>query len=74
MNSFVELVKYLLSYPGVSYVLSEKLCQDPLESFFGKQRMRGGYCDNPTVQSFLKGTTSLRLRATVCSLIIHELS
>ena len=63
VNSFVELV----SYPGVSYVLSEKLCQDPLESFFGKQRMRGGYCDNPTVQSFLKGTTSLRVQGSMAT-------
>ena len=67
MNSFVELVKYLLAFPGVKYVLSEKLCQDPLESFFGKQRMRGGYCDNPTVQSFLKGTVSLRVQGSMAT-------
>ena len=59
MNSFVELMKYLQAFPGVKYVPSEKLCQDPLESFFGKKRMRGGYCDNPTVQSFFNATVSL---------------
>ena len=37
VHSFVELTKYLLDQPGVFYFLSEKLCQDPLESFFGKQ-------------------------------------
>ena len=58
----MELVEYLLPIKGVYYVLSEKLCQDPLESFFGKQRMRGGYCDNPNVSAFLKGTVSLRVQ------------
>lgn len=65
MHSFVELARYLLNYPGVHYLLSEKLCQDPLESFFGKQRMRGGHCDNPTVDSFLYGTSSLRVQGSV---------
>lgn len=45
--------------------MSEKLCQDPLEGFFGKQRMRGGYSDNPTVHSFLNGTVSLRTQKAV---------
>ena len=61
----MELVTYLLDFPGVKYILSEKLCQDPLESFFGKQRMRGGYSDNPTVSSFLKGTVSLRVQGSM---------
>ena len=62
--SFVELANYLLGVPGVKYILSERLCQDPLESFFGKQRMRNGYCDNPTVSSFLKGSVSLRIQGS----------
>jgi hypothetical protein len=34
-------------------VLSEIFCQDLLEEYFGHQRLsRGGYSDNPTVQSF----------------------
>ena len=60
VHSFVELTRYLRDKPGVQYFLSEKLCQDPLESFFGKQRMRGGYSDNPTVQTFLKGNRVLK--------------
>ena len=39
--SFVELVKYLFTIPDVTSFLSEKLCQDPLEKFFGSQRQRG---------------------------------
>ena len=65
--SFVELTEYLLGLPGVKYVLSEKFYQDPLESFFGKQRMRGGYNDNPNVQAFLKGTVSLRVQGSLAS-------
>ena len=61
----MELTEYLLEQPGVFYFLSEKLCQDPLESFFGKQRMRGGYCDNPNVQTFFKGTVSLRVQGSM---------
>ena len=38
VHSFLEMMPYLLSLPGVQYVLSEKLCQDPVEAFFGKQR------------------------------------
>ena len=65
VHSFVELTNYLLDLPGVAYFLSEKLCQDPLESFFGKQRMRGGYCDHPNAHTFLKGTVSLRVQGAM---------
>ena len=66
VKSFIGLSEYVFStVPGVRYFMSEKLCQDPLEGFFGKQRMRGGYSDNPTVQSFLYGTVSLRTQKSV---------
>lgn len=54
----------LLSVPGVEYILSERLCQDSLESFFGKQRAAGGRSDNPTVQQFCKNTVSLRVQGS----------
>ena len=57
----------VLDMPGVRYFLSEKLCQDPLESFFGKQRMRGRYSDNPSMEGFLKGTVSLRVQGSVAA-------
>lgn len=41
-KSFVELVRYIFTIPGVKAFLSECLCQDPLEKFFGCQRQRGG--------------------------------
>ncbi len=64
VQAFVETAKVLLSLPGVSYILSEKLCQDPLESFFGKHRAAGGHNDNPTVKDFCKITVSLRVQSS----------
>ena len=60
----MELAHYLLKQPGVHYVLSAKLSQDSLESFFEKQRMRGGYCDNPNVSTFLYGAQSLQVQGS----------
>ena len=65
VNSMVEIIPFLLKVKGVKYVLTEKFCQDPLESFFGKQRMKGGSNDNPNVATFLKNTSSLRVQGSV---------
>ena len=56
VKPFVEISKYLLEQPGVHYLLSERFSQDPLEDFFGKQRAHGCWCENPTVQQFIKKT------------------
>ena len=64
MRSFVELSTILLAVPGVQYILSEKLSQDPIERFFGKQRAAGGHNDNPTVQGFCSNTVSLRVQGS----------
>ena len=64
VNSFVEMTQFLLSVPGVQYVLSEKLCQDPVEAFFGKQRAAGGWSDNPTVHQFCLNTVSLGVQGS----------
>ena len=64
MHSFIELSKILLGVPGVSYLLSEKFCQDPVESLFGKQRACGGRNENPTVKQFLDNTVSLRVQGS----------
>jgi len=47
LKSFVEMAKFLLSQPGVNFILSERFSQDPLEVFFGEQRAQGGQNDNP---------------------------
>lgn len=59
--SLLELVPYLFSLPGVKVFLTERLCQDPLEKFFGNQRQRGGTHDNPTAQEFYSNTRALRV-------------
>ena len=59
--SFLELVPYLFKIPGVKVFLSEKLCQDPLEMFFGRQQQRGRVNENPNAQTFCKNTQALRV-------------
>ncbi|KAL5489473.1 hypothetical protein EMCRGX_G018567 [Ephydatia muelleri] len=59
--SFIELVRYIFSIPNVHSFLSQRLCQDPLERFFGCQRQRGGVHDNPNAAEFLKNTQALRV-------------
>ena len=49
--SVISLVKYLLQH-GVQYVLTERLCQNPLENYFGRQRSLGNRHDNPNLRSF----------------------
>ena len=66
VSSLLELVPYLFSLPGVKVFLTERLCQDPLEKFFGCQRQRGGTHDNPTVQEFYSNTSALRVINSFC--------
>ena len=57
--------KYLLSFPGVKFLLSERCTQDPLESFFGHQRQRGGGSDNPNVLQFTYATSAIRAQKAI---------
>eukprot|EP00731_Ephydatia_muelleri_P018851 Em0011g891a len=65
VTSFIGLVTYIFTLPGVTSFLSEKINQDPLEKFFGCQRQRGGANDNPTVTEFCKNTQALRVVASL---------
>lgn len=56
--SFTELAPQLLG-DGLEYLLSEVFSQDPLETYFSRQRHRGGSCDNPEVQDFYYSTATL---------------
>ena len=64
-KSFVELVRYVFTLPDVRSFLSQRVCQDPLERFFGCQRQRGGVHDNPNFQEFMKNTQALRVVKSV---------
>lgn len=66
MHSFVGLVEYLFTVPDVSVFMSNRLCQDSLENFFGQQRQRGGVGDNPNAHEFLKNTQALRVVNELC--------
>ena len=65
-TSFIELVKYLFTVPGVRFFLSRRLCQDPLEKFFGCQRQIGRTHDNTTVNDFERNTQALRVVDSFC--------
>ena len=69
LTSFVELVEYVFTIPGVSVFLSNRLCQDPLEKFFGQQRQRGRVNENPSTTKFLRNTQALRVISNTCSKI-----
>ena len=66
VRSFVELVEFAFTIPGVTALLSNRLCQDPLENFFGQQRQRGRVNENPNSRDFLKNTQALRVVNGVC--------
>ena len=69
VKSFVEMAKYLLSQPKDSdqdlYLLSERISQDPLENYFGKQRARGGRNENPNLQQCIHNAAALRVQKSI---------
>ena len=69
VKSFIELVRFVFTIPGVSLFLSNRLNQDPIEKFFGQQRQRGGTHENPNASQFLKNTQALRVINTTCGAI-----
>ncbi len=67
--SFVDLIEFIFTIPGVTVFLSNRICQDPLENFFGQQRQRGRVNENPNVPEFIKNTQALRVVNTTCSTV-----
>ncbi len=59
--SLIGLVRFLLEN-GANYVLSNKLCQDAVEEYFGHQRALGRRCDNPTIRDFGYNANKLRIQ------------
>lgn len=62
MKSFTEMEKYLLSLDSSSFLLSEKISQDPLEHYFGKQRACGGRNEHPNLHQCVKNAPALRMQ------------
>ncbi len=73
VKSFVELSTYLLSTPELKdkYILSEHFSQDPLENYFGQQRSRGGWSQNPTVKACLTSAQSLRIQGSMAMMPVR---
>ena len=59
--SFLELVPIILKISGVTFFLSDKLNQDPLENFFGCVRQHGSANINPTIMEAMKSSQTLRV-------------
>ena len=45
-------------------MLSEKFCQDRLESFFSQQRYKGGRSNIPSAKEFMGNAVSLRVQGS----------
>ena len=65
-SEIFQLVRFLVTVPGVKFFLSRRICQDPIVKFFGCQRQRGRTHDNPNAQEFLKNTQALRVVNGFC--------
>ena len=59
VHSVIELVMFLIIHK-VSYVLTERFCQGPLEKYFGKQRSSGARKDNPSFYDFGYNDNTIR--------------
>ena len=49
----------------MEYVLSERFCQDPVEEYFGNQRMLGRRCDNPDIRTFGYNDNTIRIQRRI---------
>ena len=59
VHSFVELFEFVLIIPDVLFLMSSRICQDPLENIFGQPRRRGRVNENPNVAEFKKNMQAL---------------
>ena len=59
--SLIEATKFLLT-EGFEFVLTERVCQDVLEEYFGRQRSLGRRNNNPTLKEFGYNDNTLRIQ------------
>lgn len=52
INSVIAIFETLKDVDGFNFLLTRRLCQDPLENFFSLMRSKGGFNRNPTARSF----------------------
>ena len=57
------MTKFLLSQEDPNlFILSEKISQDPLENYFGRQRACGGRNEHPSMQQCIHNAAALRIQ------------
>ena len=56
----IECINFLLG-EGMEYVLTERFCQDPVEEYFGHERMLGRRTENPDLQEYMYNANTIRL-------------
>lgn len=59
------MARFLLSKDENLFLLSERISQDPLENYFGKQRARGGRNENPNLEQCVMNAAALRVQGSV---------
>jgi hypothetical protein len=52
LNTVSQVLDHLRSTAEFKYLLTQRLCSDPLENFFSIIRQSGGYNSNPSLLSF----------------------
>eukprot|EP00794_Sanderia_malayensis_P001207 gene1207-583_t len=67
IHSLVGVTKFLLTN-GAEYVLTNKLCQDPVEEYFGRQRAIGRRSENPSMREFGYNDNKLRIQRSIVPL------
>ena len=60
----IECVYFLLG-EGMEYVLTERFCLDPVEEYFGHQRMLGRRTENPDLQEYMYNANTIRVQKEV---------
>ena len=66
-KAFLEMTRFLL-HKGEKddlFLFSERISQDSLENYYGKQRARGGRNTNPTLQQCLTNAGALRTQMSM---------
>ena len=62
-------MEYVFTIPSVTAFLSNMVCQDPLENFFGRQRQRGRVNEIPSVAKFLWKIQAFRIIDSTCATV-----
>lgn len=65
LHSALELYEILLSKSDLTFLITYKLSQDHLETFFSAVRSRGGYSDSPTCRQFQAAYKRLLVHNTI---------